>query len=300
VSGATFAPQRAAPQRGAQVKLTIVTPSFNQAGFIERTLASVAAQRGPFEVEHLVIDGGSTDGTLEVLRRHPGLRWISEPDRGQSDAINKGFRMATGDVVAWLNSDDRYEPGALAAAAEALGAGARWCFGECRVIDEDDREIRRLVSWYKNRQSRRYSVARLLGRNFIPQPAVFFRRDLLEEVGGLREDYHLAMDYDLWLRFARVAEPVFVPRPLAAFRWHGGSKSGAGYRRMAWECFGIARQHARPGEGGQVARHLLHVLSLVGAYGALDAVEPLTSWAGRRRRGGPAAGLPAAPGTRRR
>jgi glycosyltransferase involved in cell wall biosynthesis len=271
--GATFAAGADRRCTGAAVRISVITPSFNQAAFIGRTIESVQAQRGPFELEHIVVDGGSTDGTQEVLRRYEGrLRWISEPDRGQSDAINKGFRMATGDVLAWLNSDDLYEPGALAAVAEALAAGARWCFGECRVIDEGDREIRRAVSWYKNRQSRRYGFARLLGRNFIPQPAVFFRRDLLEEVGGLGEDYHLAMDYDLWLRFARRADPVFVPRPLAAFRWHGASKSGASYRTMAWECFGIARRHARAGETLPLARHFLHVLTLVGVYGALDAL----------------------------
>ena len=283
------------------MKFSVVTPSFNQAGFIERTLASVEAQRGPFEVEHIVVDGGSTDGTLDVLRRHPGLRWISERDAGQSDAINKGFRMATGEVLAWLNSDDLYEPGALAAVAEALPAGgARWCFGECRVVDEEEREIRPVVTWYKNRQSRRYSLGRLLGRNFIPQPAVFFRRELLDEVGGIRPDYHLAMDYDLWLRFARRAEPAFVPRPLAAFRWHGASKSGGGYGRMAWECVTIARRQALPSERAQVARHFLHFLSLVGVYGALEVVSPVSAWAARRWRGAPGAGPRAAPGKRPR
>jgi glycosyltransferase involved in cell wall biosynthesis len=275
------------------VKFTIVTPSFNGAAFIERTIASVAAQRGAFEVEHVIVDGGSSDGTVEILKRHPALRWISEPDRGQSDALNKGFRRATGDVLAWLNADDVYEPGALAAVAGVLGPGGRrWCFGECRIVDEDDREVRRFISWYKNRRSRRWSLGRLLGGNFVPQPAVFFRRDLLEEVGGLREEYHLAMDYDLWLRFARVAGPAFVPRPLAAFRWHGASKSGSRYARMAWECFGIARAQARAGERLHLGHHALHLGALVAAYGALDGLGAVSAWAGRRWRGGSAASPP--------
>jgi len=287
--GATVAPGAPRVQEGA-VKFTIVTPSFDGAAFIERAIASVAAQRGAFEVEHVVVDGGSTDGTVDILRRHPSLRWISEPDRGQSDALNKGFRMATGDVLAWLNTDDVYEPGALAAVAGVLGAGGRrWCFGECRIVDEDGREVRRAISWYKNRRSRRWSLGRLLGGNFVPQPAVFFRRDLLDEVGGLREAYHLAMDYDLWLRFARAAEPAFVPQPLAAFRWHGASKSGSGYARMAWECFGIARAQARRGEGIHLAHHALHLGALVGVYGALDGLGAFSAWAGRRWRGGPSA-----------
>src|SRR5512133_184424 len=198
--------------RGARVKITVITPSFNQGAFIERTVRSVLGQRGDFELEYLVMDGGSTDETLSILRRYEGrLRLVSEPDRGQSDAINKGFRLASGDVLAWLNSDDTYAEGALQAVVETLSrTGARWCFGECRIIDEQDREIRRAVSRYKRWVSRGYGFRRLLSSNFIPQPATFFRRDLLDEAGPLDESLHLAMDYDLWLRFARLAPPALV------------------------------------------------------------------------------------------
>jgi glycosyltransferase involved in cell wall biosynthesis len=257
------------------VRFTIVTPSYNQGTFIERTIESVLGQRGDFEVEYLVVDGGSTDGTLDVLRRYDGrLGWTSERDRGQSDAINKGFARATGDVLAWLNSDDTYAPGALAAVAGALRAsGARWCFGECAIVDEEDREIRRAISSYKNRLSRRYTPRRLLERNFIPQPATFFRRDLLDEIGSVDESCRYSMDYDLWLRFARVADPVFVPRRLASFRWHGASKCGSSYRAAAWEAFGTARRHARPGDRGALAVHLAHLVAQTGVYGLLDAVR---------------------------
>ena len=255
------------------MRISVVTPSFNQADFIERTIRSVLAQRGDFELEYLVVDGGSTDGTLDVLRRYGGqLRWTSEPDRGQSDAINKGLRRATGEVLAWLNSDDTYEPGALATAAELLRPGGpRWCFGDCKVIDEHDREIRRSVTRWKAHQARRYSYRRFLGAgNFISQPAVFFRRELLEEVGGLEDSYHLAMDYDLWLRFGRVAAPSYVPRTLAAFRWHGASKSGGGYTRMAWEAFRAASRHARGLERLALLQHLGHVAALSAVYRTWD------------------------------
>lgn len=258
------------------MRISVITPSFQQGGFIERTIESVLSQRGDFQLEYLVVDGGSTDATLSVLRRYEGrLRWVSEPDRGQCDAINKGLRMTSGEVVAWLNSDDTYEPGALQAAVAALRGGARWCHGECRIVDAHDREIRRGVTAYKNAQARRWSVRRLLGRNFISQPATFFRRDLVEAVGPLDEALHYAMDYDLWLRFARVAPPVFVPRPLAAFRWHGGSKTGARYRVGAWEAFRIAGRHARGAERLALPGHLARYAAQVAVYRALDLAAAL-------------------------
>lgn len=266
------------------MKITIVTPSFNQGAFIERTIESVLSQRGDFDLEYLVVDGGSTDETLPILRRYGDrLRWTSAPDRGQSDAINRGFRGATGDVLAWLNSDDTYEPGALQRVVSALRqSGRRWCFGECRIVDEADRQIRPAISRYKGWVARRYSRARLVGRNFVSQPATFFRRDLLEEVGPIDESLHLAMDYDLWLRFAGVAEPVFVPTPLASFRWHGDSKTGGTYVKGAWECFRIARSHAKGAERLALASHLAHYVAQVAVYRALDLAAGLRVRASER------------------
>lgn len=251
------------------MKFSIITPSFNQGRFIERTIDSVLAQRGEFELEYVVVDGQSTDETLGVLRRYADrLRFVSEPDRGQVDAVNKGIRMTSGEVVAWLNSDDTYEPGALQAVADALRSAA-WCFGTCRIVDEHDREIRHGISRYKAAQSRRYGLRRLLGRNFIPQPATFFRRELLSQAGALDETLRFAMDYDLWLRFARIAPPVFVHRPLATFRWHGASKTGAHYRTGAWEAFRIACRHARGLERLALPGHLARYAAQVAVYGAL-------------------------------
>ena len=254
------------------MRVTVVTPSLDQGAYIERTVESVLSQRGQFELEYLVMDGGSTDGTLDILRRYEGrLGFRSGPDGGQSAAINAGLRRATGEVVAWLNSDDVYLPGAVEAAVAALRGGARWCFGECRIIDERDREIRRPISRYKAWVGRRYSRRRLVGRNFVPQPAVFFRRDLFEEAGPLDAALRYAMDYDLWLRFAALAEPAFVPRPLAAFRWHGRSITASGYAAAARECLKVAARHARgAGEHVALAEHLAHALAEVVAYRALD------------------------------
>jgi glycosyltransferase involved in cell wall biosynthesis len=256
--------------------VSVVTPSFNQARYIERTIESVLSQRGAFDLEYLVVDGASSDGTLDVLRRYDGrLRWLSEPDRGQSDALNKGFRLVHGDVVAWLNSDDTYEPGAIQAAVEALEtSGASWAFGQCRFIDEDDREVRRLVSGYKTWVSRRYSYRRLLARNFIPQQACFIRRRLLDQAGPLVDDYHLAMDYDLWLRLGRLAEPVFVPATLANFRWHRGSKTATTFSAGVREALRIASSHARGLERLALLEHAAHLAAQLLVYWTLEHLPP--------------------------
>ena len=134
--------------------------------------------------------------------------------------------------------------------------------------------IRRALSRYKSWVSRRYSRRRLVGRNFIPQPAVFFRRDLLEEAGTLDQSLRYAMDYDLWLRFGSLAEPVFIPRRLAGFRCHGRSVTGAGYATGAWECFAIARRRARGVERLALAQHWLHAVAEVAVYRAVDRARP--------------------------
>lgn len=254
------------------MKFTIVTPSFNQAPFIERTIRSVLAQRPAADVEYWVLDGGSTDGTVDILKRYEAhLRWTSGRDGGQSAAINEGLRRGTGEIMAWLNSDDIYEPGALAAVAEAHRQEPfAWAFGNCRIIDETDREIRRPITVYKIRQSRRYSFRRLLRRDFIPQPATFFTREALARTGELDPGLHYSMDYDYWLRLGRQWPPRYLDRTLAAFRWHAQSKNGAAYRAAARETYRTARRHARPGEGGAVFLHRLHVLALTIVYRLLE------------------------------
>ncbi len=249
------------------MKISVVTPSFNQGRYLERTLRSVLDQRGNFDLEYWVIDGGSTDDSLEILKRHGDrLQWVSGRDKGQSDAINKGFRRATGDILAWLNSDDTYEPGALAAVAEAYRQEPfAWCFGDCRIVDEDDREIRRAITRYKVSQSRRYSYRRLLRRDFISQPAAFFTAEAYRRTGEISRELTYSMDYDYWLRLGRQGAPRYLNRYLANFRWHAVSKNGAAYRRAAWETWQTARRQACGGEWLDVAMHFGHycVLSVL-------------------------------------
>ena len=256
---------------GLVMKISVVTPSFNQGAFIERTVQSVLEQEGDFELEYLVMDGGSTDATLDILRRYEDrLTWVSEKDEGQGDAVNKGWRRATGNVLGWLNSDDTYEPGALAAVVtEYRKKPFEWCFGACRVIDESDAEIRRFITGYKTSQCERYSHARLLGRNFISQPATFVSREAFLETGEIDTGLAFAMDYDYWLRLGKKYEPRYIPRCLSNFRWHDVSKNGTRFRAALREGYLMSKKHAGKGDWAAVATHWLHYRALSVIYAVL-------------------------------
>jgi glycosyltransferase involved in cell wall biosynthesis len=239
--------------------LTIVTPCLNAAATIEATLASVRAQDYP-HLEHIVVDGGSTDGTLEILERAEGIRWISEPDRGLAHAMNKGIAMAGGDVIGEINADDVYEPGALRAVGEAFrdNPGAAWLTGYCRIIDGAGQEIRRPVTAYKNAFLRRFSLRLYLTHNFVSAPATFFRRDVLQDIGGFDERYRISVDYDLQLRIARRHDPIVLRRYLASFRMIEGTLSMSGFKTQFREHAEQARRH---GAGHPVAVALNQALS---------------------------------------
>ena len=251
------------------LRISIITPSFNQAGFIGRTIDSVQSQRGDFELEHIVVDGGSKDDTVEVLKRYgPALRWISEPDNGQADALNKGLAMATGEVIGWVNSDDLYEPGALAMVADVFGREPRtqWLYGKVRVIDPRDQEIRRWITRYKNLRMRRYGYDKLLTENWISQMGVFWRRSAGQEVGPFRSDLHYCMDYNYWLRLGARWPGRFVDEYLGCFRWYPSSKSGANFRTQFREELDVAREIAAGGHRWAMLRHRLTCAKIVTAY----------------------------------
>jgi glycosyltransferase involved in cell wall biosynthesis len=208
-------------------KISIITPSMNQGTFIERTIRSILEQNYP-GLEYIVMDGGSTDETLDILRQYENnLKWSSEKDAGQADAINKGIRLATGDIIAYLNSDDVLEPGALLRVAEYFAAHpeAMWLTGKCRIIDEHDREIRGMITAYKNFLLRHYSYGMLLVTNPISQPATFWRREIMQEFGLFDVNEHLVMDYEYWLRIGRRYSPGILDEYLARFRVHGRAKT---------------------------------------------------------------------------
>ena len=246
--------------------ISIVTPCLNAAATIGRTLDSVASQ-GYSEIEHIVVDGGSTDGTLELLAEFPDVKVISEPDEGLSDAVNKGIAIATGELVGWLNADDWYLPGALAAVAGAAAANPRneWFTGGCPIVDGGGNEIRGGVTAYKNFLLGHYSFPLYLSQNFISCPATFIRASALEAVGPLRLDYSYSMDYDLFLRLARRGDPVILPRDLAVFAMAEGTKSMTGFDKQFSEHAEQARAHGQ-GHRFAVAANAVVSQMIIAAY----------------------------------
>jgi glycosyltransferase involved in cell wall biosynthesis len=227
--------------QNALPKVSIVTPSFNQASFLEQTLRSVLEQDYP-NLEYIVIDGGSSDGSLEIIQKYADrlAYWQSQPDQGQTDAINQGFARASGEILAWLNSDDLLLPGAVSAAVRALQVHpeAAMVYGDTLLINAEGKTIGKFPAAQTDyRKLRR-------GYVHIPQQASFFRADLWRQVGPLDVSFYFAMDYDLWVRLAALAPLVYVPQLWAAFRLHGEAKSIAADDRCWPE---MLRVHYRDG-----------------------------------------------------
>jgi len=203
-------------------RITVVTPSYNQARFLESTLRSVHDQRYP-NLEHIVIDGGSTDGSVEIIRKFEDrlAYWVSEPDKGQTDALIKGFSRATGEILAWLNSDDLYEPWTLWEVAEFFTRHpeVQFVYGDALWIDTEGRILQPKKEIPFNRFIWLYDY------NYIPQPSAFWRRELYEAVGGLDPRFDLAMDADLWIRFADRTRPVHVRRIWSRMRLYPEQKN---------------------------------------------------------------------------
>jgi glycosyltransferase involved in cell wall biosynthesis len=202
--------------------ISIVTPSYNQGDYLEETIRSVLEQDYP-ALEYIVMDGGSTDGSVEIIRKYADriARWVSEPDAGQSDALCKGFARATGDVMAWLNSDDTLEAGALKTVGAMFAAApdTDLVYGNMNFIDPKGRKI------YTAYPLLELGILRYENR-FIPQQAMFWRRSLFERVGGMDPALRFAMDFDLTLRFLRGgARTIKIHRVLANFRVHPDAKS---------------------------------------------------------------------------
>jgi glycosyltransferase involved in cell wall biosynthesis len=260
------------------LKISIVTPSLNQEGYIARAISSVISQEGEFDLELIVIDGGSTDGTVGILkefdrtiRQLPSARirffWQSEKDQGHVQAVNKGLRLAGGDVLAFLNSDDSYAPGAIQKVVDFLATNPKiiWVTGKCRIIDRQEREIRKWVTAYKNILLKNYSYPLLLTENFLSQPATFWRKRAYEEFGDLDESQRYSLDYEYWLRLGQKYKPGFIDDYLANFRLHSASKSGRGEMMRFRDGLDLVRRFGKS-YGFALPLYLLNYAKLASAY----------------------------------
>jgi glycosyltransferase involved in cell wall biosynthesis len=215
--------------------VSIITPSFNQASFLEQTLRSVLEQEYP-RVEYIVVDGGSTDGSVEIIKKYAGKLawWVSEKDSGQAEAINKGLARANGEIVAWLNSDDYYLPGAISAAVKAFeeNPDVVMVYGDMLAVDEHGQPINELK--YKQ-----LSLEDLLCFQIIGQPAVFFRRDAYQNLGGLDTTFHFLLDHQFWIRIAQFGKIMHVPQTWAAARYHAQAKNRAKAAEFGRDAFRV-------------------------------------------------------------
>jgi glycosyltransferase involved in cell wall biosynthesis len=249
-------------------RVTLVTPSYNAADYLRAAIDSVLAQDYP-DIEYLVMDGGSMDGTVELLTSYGDrIRWVSEKDGGQSDAIARGVERTSGEILGWLNADDLLKPGAVRAAVEALRANpqAPLVYGRADFIDAKGRYLApcTVVEPYSRRRLLHYG-------DYIIQPAAFFTRQAYTAVGGLDKSLNWAMDWDLWLRLAREHDFVFIEKELASYRWLGSNKTAEGGFARLDEVEKVARRHGCQG---------------LPAYFRLEKARLLTLQANRCRRAG--------------
>ena len=256
------------------MRFSIITPNYNGARFLELTIQSVLAQREFIALEYIMVDGGSTDGSLEIIDRYRDefAHIVIEKDRGPAEAINKGLRLATGDAVAWLNADDVYLPRALTRVRDAFAVSpqASMCFGGCLIIDEKGNEIRDSITRFKELffpLSGRFTYQCI---NYISQPALFFRTETVKKVGLLREDMVAAWDYEFILRLWKHGDACRVKGDqLSAFRWYDRSISGENFRIQFKEEYDAARNDAGP-YSVQTFIHFLVRWGIVGIYSAMS------------------------------
>jgi glycosyltransferase involved in cell wall biosynthesis len=241
--------------------VSIVTPSYNQAQFLEQTMLSVLNQDYP-NIEYLVVDGASSDGSPEIIRKHADRLawWVSEKDHGQGEAINKGFARARGEYVAWLNSDDVYQPGAISVAVQALQAHplTAFVFSDVLAIDGDNKVLN--LMRYGN-----WDLDDLMSFHIIGQPGVFMRRAVLEQAGYLDPEYHYVLDGHLWLRMAQLAPIYYIPQTLAAGRFHALAKNMAAAPRFGEESLRLVGwMQSQPGLAERFQRNSRRIWA--GAY----------------------------------
>lgn len=247
-------------------RIGIVTPSYNQGTFIKETIDSVLSQQYP-QLDYWVIDGGSEDDTIEILMGYgQEINWISEKDRGQAHAINKGMERLRADVVAFINSDDAYLPEALLSVGRYFAShpDAMWLTGDHVVVDRAGRKVQPYVVAYKKMLRRCPSFRRLAVANYIVQPSTFWRREIMDRIGFFDESLHYCFDYDFWMRAILKYRLHVTPKALSFFRVHEASKGGAMFRHQFEEEHRVLGRYTV--SRALLAMHRLHAMFVVSAY----------------------------------
>lgn len=215
--------------------VSVITPSYNQAAFLEQTIQSVLGQEYP-HIEYMLIDGSSVDSSVEIIKKYADrlAYWISEKDSGQADAINKGFARAKGEILAWLNSDDYYLPNTISAALKCFeeNPGVVMVYGDMLAVDGNGQTIN--VLKYKQ-----LTLEDLLCFQIIGQPSVFFRRAALDKTGLLDTTFHFLLDHHLWIRLAQQGRILHVPQVWSAARYHAEAKNRARAAEFGREAFRV-------------------------------------------------------------
>ncbi|MFA6540363.1 MAG: glycosyltransferase family 2 protein [Bacteroidota bacterium] len=220
-------------------RFSIITPSFNQGIYIRDTIESIL-QQDYNNFEHIIVDGGSTDETIAILKEYKHLKWVSEKDNGQSNAINKGFTMATGDIIGWLNSDDYYEKNIFNKISQHFNQNpaCNLLYGDITYVD-----LNKIALFSIKGPIITYEKL-LANPDLIRQPSTFWRATLLSRIGNLNENLHLVMDYDYILRILEVTSPWYYNANLSYFRTYRTNKTNSNPRKQAKELFYVMRQHS--------------------------------------------------------
>lgn len=268
------------------MKISVVTPSYNQDEFLERTMLSVLSQEWDFDLQYIVMDWLSNDGSVDIMKKYDELIkwwkfekkcnkidfiWKTEKDNWQSHAINKGLKICTWDIVTYLNSDDTYASWTLQKVVTDLwSSDSMWSYWKCKIIDKDDKEIRKWITFYKDLLCKRYGYGKLISENFISQMTVFWKREILEEVWYFNEDEHLCMDYEYWLRIWSKYDPIYIHDYLANFRRYPASKSGSRYNKQFQDELRIAEKYADGKYRFYILLHKFNYYKITFVYKMLD------------------------------
>lgn len=267
------------PRRQNEIflKISIIIPCYNAEKYIAATIDSIISQEYP-EFELFIKDGGSKDSTVKIIKSYAkkfpkNIKWISKKDKGQSDAINIGLKKVNGDIITYINADDIYKVGAFSEinAFFLKYPKYKWVIGKCDIIDKDSKEIRQLITYYKNFWLDNYSYKTLLIINYISQMGVFWRKEVMKGIGFFDVSQYYVMDYEYWLRIGKKYQPGLINKYLASFRIIETSKSSIGFFTQFKNEYQIAKLYTS--NKLILFLHLLHTKLIISVYSLMKGIN---------------------------